>query len=613
MHKLGFIKVAMATPKVYLGHPLENAKEIINIYNENKKADIIVYPELSVTGYSIGDWVYNFELLSKTSEAIQYIKENSEESILVVGAPFALRGAIYNCAVVIQHKKILGIIPKISLPNTDVFIEERHYTSGKEYANYCEYINYLDEVVPFGHQVFEDEKNNFRFGVEICADLWAQTNPHDLLFKEGSDIVLNISGSTFHLGKNQERLNMVNAVSKKYSAAYIYVSNGPSDSTSDVTYSGHQIASINGEDVLNKETLSLNTVVNLVDIDLEYIKFLKFSTSYAKKENLVANYITKFHLNFDKNFKLESRPIYDPFVPKTKDEFERIIEVAGIALKHRLDYIGINKVILGVSGGLDSTLVLLFAYLCYKKYNLNLKNIIGVTMPGLGTGSKSRHIANNLMEKLEIDAREISIKKEALVHLKTIKHNLETKDVTYENVQARLRTMYLMNIANKEGAIVLGTGDMSEIALGWSTFNGDQISMYNLNANLPKTVIKAMVKYLAEKYPFIKKELMKVHGAVITPELTGSDQSTEDRVGKYLINDFMMYHIFTRGASKDKIVYLLQVTFDASEAEAVQYYERFMYRFKHNQFKRYASAESIKYFSFGLGARLDYIFPGDMK
>lgn len=613
MYNNKYLKVALVTPKVTLGKPLENAKEIIKVASENQDSGMLVYPELSITGYSIGDWVYNAQLLEETRQAVNYVKDASNEQILVIGAPVDVLGAIYDCGIVIQNKKLLGIVPKINLPNTSEFYEERFFTSGKAWKDKISEVEYAGENVPFGHILFKEDTDKFNFGVEICGDLWGENNPHHLLYSEGADFVVNLSGSSYNLGKGSLRTSLVQSASHRHRGGYLYVSNGPSDSTSDLTFSGHQIACIAGEIVLSQETNSLETVVNKVDVDIEYIRFAKYSDSYAKKDHFPTENFVKFHINEDNEYKLSKKVDYLPFVPKSDEQFESLINIATLALKHRLDHIGINKVVIGISGGLDSTLALMFSYECFKRYNIDLKNIIAITMPGFGTGSKSKNIANKLMEKLCVSAHEISIKKEAILHLKTIGHDLENKDVTYENVQARLRTMYLMNVANKNGAIVLGTGDMSEIALGWSTFNGDQMSMYNLNANLPKTVVKELVRYFSRKYPLVKSELLKVYGAVISPELTGSDQATEDNIGKYLINDFIMYHMFLKGASKSRIVYLLLNTFEITETEASLYYDRFIKRFKQNQYKRLASPECVKYYSFSFGARGDYRFPGDMK
>lgn len=613
MFKNNYLKVALATPKVYLGKSFDNANEILKIAQNNNNAKIIVFPELSITGYSIGDWLFNASLLSEAKKALRFLKENSTDQIMIVGLPLEYAGAIYNCACVIQNKKILGIIPKANLPRTGEFVETRYFTSGNKIFDNPTTITLFGEKISFGSLLFKNEEFNVCFGIEVCGDMWGQTNPHQELFQKGADIIFNISASTYHFGKKKTRTTLIENTSSKYQGAYIYVSNGPSDSTSDITFTGHQAVAICGDFIIDEETLSLDTVVNLVDIDIEKIRYMRYADGYCRDSKVVEQNFINFALMESEDYKLESLPTINPFIPTSKEEFEEIVDITALSLKHRLDYIGINKVVLGISGGLDSTLALLFAYTTFKRYNLPIENIIGITMPGFGTGSKSRNIANHLMEKLGITSREVSIKKEAIQQLRMLNHDLETKDVTYENVQARIRTMLLMNTANTEGGIVLGTGDMSEIALGWSTFNADQMSMYNLNAGLPKTTVKALVKYFISIYPELKTELTKVCNAIISPELTGSDQSTEDRLGKYQINDFILYHIFACGASNERVIYLLKECFDLDEIAASNYYDNFMKRFNRNQYKRLAAPEGIKIFRLSLSPRGDFRYPGDMK
>lgn len=615
MYKENYVKIALVTPKVHLGHPLENAKEMIALAAQVKQASFVVFPELSLTGYTLGDWVMNRELLHQTRDALDKVRQASGQQIWLVGLPFEYAGVIYNCAAVIQNQHILGIIPKSNLPTSGEFYESRYFASGASFLMHPVTLHHIepDHLVPFGNVLFQNQVDQLCFGVEICGDLWGIDKPHHWLYQKGADIVFNLSASTYYLGKKKVRHQLVSHASHQYKGAYVYVSNGPSDSTSDMTYSGHQIACVCGETLLNQETLSLDSVYHMVDIDLEYIRYARSSDNYARTTMDKTASFVPFELTESSSYLLEQKPDPLPFVPQSEKELAEIIDMVCVSLKHRLDYVGCDKVIIGVSGGLDSTLALLFAYTCYQKYHLSPRHIIAVTMPGLGTGSKSKNIAHHLMDKLGVDAREVSIKKEAFAHLKLLEHSEIEKDVTYENVQARLRTMYLMNLANQEKGIVLGTGDMSEIALGWSTFNGDQMSMYGLNSNLPKTTVRALVRYFSMVYPQLRLELRKVCQAVISPELTGADQATEERIGKYEINDFMMYHIFTRGASQARVLYLLHHTFDLTQEEALQYYKRLMERFKHNQFKRLTMAEGIKVFSFTFNPRGECRFPGDMK
>ncbi len=613
MFSNNYLKIAISSPRVFLGRPMLNAEEAIKTASSCKDAAILCFPELSLTGYTIGDWIFNAELLNETRKALKYIVDNSDNQIIIVGLPYEVAGRLYNCAAVIQNKKVLGIIPKTNLPRTAEFYETRLFTSGIKFLKEPITINVFDQEVPFGGMVFVNEKHSVNFGVEICGDMWGQGNPHHLLYHNGADIVFNLSSSPYYLGKRHVRTTFVKDASQRYDGAYIYTSTGASETCSDLLLTAHHLIYNCGEKIVDEEYFDLNSIINKADIDLEAIRFTRYSNGYCKDPVEMKLITVDFELEETTNCMLEKLPDAYPFVPKTSQEFDEIISVVTTALKHRLDHIGINKVVLGISGGLDSTLALLFAYSTYKKYKMDPKNIIAITMPGFGTGSKSKSIAVSLMEKLGVDARNISIKKEAQTHLKMLNHDLEKKDVTYENTQARLRTMVLMNTANKEGGIVLGTGDMSEIALGWSTFNGDQMSMYNLNAGLPKTTIKALVNYFINVYPELKNELKKVCSAVISPELTGKDQSTEDTLGKYSVNDFLMYHLFVRGASRKRICFLLENVFNLEHVIANNYYDNFLRRFNRNQFKRLASPEGIKIFSLSLSPHGSFKYPGDMK
>ena len=605
-----YLKVALASPKVSLGKPLENAKTIMELANENKDAGIIVFPEMSLTGYTIYDWVLNQELLTGAKLALKHLVDNSSKQILVVGMPFEVSGRLYNTGVVIQNQKILGIVPKVSLNES---FDKRVFTEGINFTKEPANVNIFGQDVPFGQMLFLNEEHNVSFGLEISDDLLGFNAPYHELYKNGADIVLNLGSSPFYLGYKEKIENAVKNAATTYSGAYLYTSINSSETASNVMFVANHIAYMNDTLLQNIESYDFNSLVTKVDVDLESIKSTRYLDKVNKNPTLIDMIVSNFELNETTNYILEKLPDPYPFIPKTDKECEEIINIVTTSLKHRLDYIGIKKVVIGISGGLDSTLALLFAYSTYKKYNMDPKNIVAITMPGFGTGSKSKSIATNLMDKLEVDARNISIKKEAQLHLKLLEHDLEKKDVTYENVQARLRTLLLMNTANKEAGIVIGTGDMSEIALGWSTFNGDQMSMYNVNAGLPKTTIKALVNYYIKVYPELKTELKKVYGAVISPELTGSDQSTEDRLGKYIINDFIMYHAFVNGASKKRIVYLLENVHNLEHVIACNYYDNFFKRFNRNQYKRLASPEGVRVFKLTLSPHGGFKYPGDMK
>ncbi len=608
----GFIKVGIAVPKVYLGNPMKNAKRIVELARLASTASIICFPELAVTGYSIGDWFNNQQLMDETNDAIKYLVENSKENVWIVGAPCLYNGLNYNCAYVIQNKKILGIVPKMHLPSYREFFEKRIFHDGLAFLDKSVKIQVNGELVNFGECIFENEQ--CKFGIEICEDLWHINSPNELLYTAGAHIIFNLSASTFQVNKAKRRVSICENASYLGKGAYVYVSSSISETSSDVIMSGHSIVCENGETLYNKAALDTEEYIDVVDIDLESINYARRTINMNYRHIVCLTQIPyDLVLSNNQNSRISRYIDPLPFTLKNDEAKEEVISAVTYALYHRLMHIGIKKVVLGVSGGLDSTLALLMINECFEKYGLDKKGILAYTMPGLGTGEKSKNNASNLAKYLGIKLEIIDIKEEVLHHFSLIGKDDKNKDVTFENIQARYRTLVLMNIANKENAIVCGTSDMSEIALGWSTFNGDQMSMYNLNGGLPKTTIKELVSYFKTRHSNHNDVLQDVLDLPISPELTGCDQSTEDIIGKYEINDFIMYHIFVRGASKTRVCYLLNIAYNLDEAKAIEYYDNFMKRFCRNQFKRLTGPESVKIFEFSFACRSDLHFPGDMK
>lgn len=608
----GFIRVGIAVPKVFLGNPIKNVQRIVELAKQAQDASIICFPELALTGYSIGDWFNNQQLIDETNEAIKYLVENSTKQVWIVGAPCIYNNHNYNCAYVIQNKKILGIVPKMHLPEYREFFEKRIFHEGLAFLDKIVKVNVNGEIVTFGECIFENDY--CKFGIEICEDLWHINAPNELLYTAGAHIMFNLSASTFHVNKAKRRVSICENASYLGKGAYVYVSSSISETSSDVIMSGHSIVCENGELLYNKSALDTEEYIDTVDIDLENINYARRTTNINYRRNASIGQIP-YDIVFTNNQKLSINRTIDPlpFTLKTDEAKEEVISAVTYALYHRLMHIGIKKVVLGVSGGLDSTLALLMINECFEKYGLDKKGILAYTMPGLGTGEKSKNNASKLAEYLGIKLETVDIKEEVLHHFNLIGKDDKNKDVTFENIQARYRTLVLMNIANKENAIVCGTSDMSEIALGWSTFNGDQMSMYNLNGGLPKTTIKELVGYFKTRHSNHNDVLQDVLDLPISPELTGSDQKTEDIIGKYEINDFIMYHIFVRGASKARVCYLLNIAYNLNNTAAANYYDNFMRRFCRNQFKRLTGPESVKIFEFSFACRSDLHFPGDMK
>lgn len=613
MYFNNYLKVALAVPRVSVGHCMENAIEMKKIAEQYADASILLFPELSLTGYVLGDWFFNRELLDNASEALEFLVKSSNKQIWLVGTVIEYRGYLYNVACVIQNKKILGIVPKIHLAIGREFYETRLFASGFPFRDNPCVLSLFGQPVKMGSLLFKSSEFDVTFGIEICRDLWAPKSPHCDLFMKGAEIVFNLSASTYHLNKGAKRTLLCQSASMKGLGAYVFASTGMSETASDIAFSGHRIAYQLNECLLDEEELSFDSVASYVDIDLEKIKYSRYSDGWHHDESNLYKEVIYFDLEESKKYYLEHLPSLLPFVPKKDEEFASIIDITTASIYHRLKYIGIKDVVLGISGGLDSTLALLFCYETFKRYNLDLKGIHCYTMPALATGSDSLLRSKRLIESLGLKVNVIDISSQVLEQFVLIEHDENKLDTTYENVQARYRTLTLMNLANKLSAIVIGTGDMSEIALGWSTFNGDQMAMYNVNAGLPKTTIKAMIKYLTTKEPSTTSVLIEILNAKISPELISSSQSTEDTLGKYEINDFLLYHFFSCGASKKRIVFLLNLCFDLSEDEAVERYNYFFDRFNKNQYKRLASPEGIKIFPFSLSPRVDFRYPGDMK
>lgn len=612
MYKNNYLKIATVTPVIKIGDPMTNVENIQNLAREINNAQILVFPELTITGYTLGDWIFNAELLQKHEEALKYLLAKSTKQVWIIGSIFELNGSIYNVAYIIQDQRILGIVPKTYLPRSREFYEPRYFATISALSAEIKTVEIFNQVVPFGKILFKSDDNKVTFGVEVCADLWTNISPSNDLYTSGAEIIFNPSASTFYVGKNKSRLSLCLNASYKGQGAYVYTSNGPSETSSDVVFSGHQIVCQVGDVLVDSREMSMNNVYHYADIDLEKIRFKRLSAGYLhdfKSQNFP---VVRFKLKPTLEYQLINLPSRMPFA-LSEQECEDVIDVTTIGIIRRLKYVNTTKTVIGISGGLDSSLALLFLVECYRKYNLPLEDIIAVTLPGLATGSKSKSLALRLMEKLAVHPKEISIKTEVEHHLKLIKHDDVTKDVTYENVQARYRTLVLMNMANKVGGIVIGTSDMSEIALGWSTFNGDQMAMYGVNSGLPKTTVRELVTYFAKKYPQIKAELLEIVDAPISPELTDSNQLTESIIGSYEINDFILYNVFMDGMSRSRVILLCEKVFGLTTEEATIYYDRFMRRFKRNQFKRLTIPEGIKIFELSLSPRGDFRFPGDME
>lgn len=614
MYANGFVKVAAASIKTKVGDALANAKEIVKVLHEveKKKAAITVFPELCVCGYSSGDLMFQDYLYRDNLEALAYILENNPyHGVAIIGTYFINEDKLFNCCAVIQEDEILAIVPKSYLPHTYEFYESRWFVSGYD-AN-CDYINLFGKDIPFGRFVFTNEDGLVNFGVEICEDFWAPFSPHEILYANGAILVFNASASPEVIGKREIRTYIAQSLTYKCKGAYIYTSTNPSESTSEVVFSNHKLIYENGEKVIDYNVINFENEVTYGDIDVSMLHHQRRSSSWVKNTYGHAEELCKipYHLEETEEFQFERDIDLLPFVPKKEEDLHYLFDLQAASLKKRLDYIGINKVVLGVSGGLDSTIALLVcAYMC-DKYQIDRQNIIAVTLPSENTSSNTYQNALLLMEKLKVTALEIPITDDVNRQIEIIKHNGD-KDTTYENIQARFRTYTLMNIANLHHAIVLGTSDMSEVALGWSTFNGDHTAMYGVNSGITKTVIRAMVKYAKRLYPALETVLDNILATPISPELVSIEQHTEDIIGKYEINDFILYRFLYNGDTEERIAFLLQRFYQLSAENAERYITNFFSRFYSQQYKRLTMPEGVKLLKVGLSPRGELRLNGDI-
>lgn len=616
MFKKGFLKVSAATPKIIVGDIKHNQKEILSILDQTSSS-AIVFPELTLTGYTASDLFYQESFIEEAKKALHdLIEETSYQGIYILGVPLDINGILYNCAVVIKQKKILGIVPKHYLPNYQEFYEKRWFHTG--YKTTMKSIKIFGSLVPFGYLIFEDADHYIRFGVEVCQDLWATYSPSDDMSIAGANLFFNLSASPERVGKVQTRRNLVLDHSRKQMAAYVYTSSGHFESSSEVVFSSQKLIAVQGALLAESVPFDMNSSVLTADIDISAINYQKRQDStYRDMHMQIQNQYQIVNVNFEEtnDFIFEKPLPQKPFIPMENldDEIALANNLQVFSLIKRIESLpaSSNKIIIGVSGGLDSALALLVSHQAMLKLNRSPKDIIAVTMPSHATSKNSKSAAIKLMDVLEVTKLEIPIGKSVDLHLKSIDH-IE-KDVTYENAQARMRTLILMDLSNKYGGFVLGTGDLSEIALGWMTYNGDQMSMYAVNAGLPKTWVQILIDYHARHdYKILKDVLHKILKAPITPELL-ENQDTELSIGRYDINDFILYYHLEQGADEDKIKWLIQEAFALDEKESKIYVDRFFRRFYSQQFKRQTLPEGPKILSISLSPRGQYRMPSDVK
>ena len=624
----GYFRVRTYVPEVRIADSDFNSTRIIEAVKEaaSDEVDCLVFPELGVSAYTCGDLFQQAILIAEVEEAVRKIVSETRDFDIcfAIGAPVMAFGKRYNCALLINRGKIYGIVPKSYLPNYNEFYEKRWFSSGLNIKN--SHLEYAGQDAPFGTDILFQYKNA-RIGIEICEDLWVPQPPSGLMAMAGANIILNLSASDDLIGKEDYLLQLIGQQSARCRCVYAYSSAGWGESSTDLVFSGKAIIAEDGNVKYYRNEFSPSPFYFTRDVDLEKLMLdrAKFNT-FIEEESITENYRvidieSDCGLKQDPYKYTEINPL--PFVPsdsqKLSQRCQEIINIQSFGLMKRLEAIGCKKVVIGISGGLDSTLALLVATHAFRKLRLPLSGIIGVTMPGLATTSRTKENAKALMSQLGVTMLEINIGEAVAVHFKDIKQNPDNYDATYENSQARERTQILMDIANKEGGIVIGTGDMSELALGWCTYNGDQMSMYGVNASVPKTLVRHLVSWFASKSPSNTAEILNdICETPISPELVPSkdddiSQKTEDLVGPYILHDFFLYHFLRNSFEPIKIYSLALYAFkDAYKPEVIRKWLKvFVRRFFSQQFKRSCMPDGPKVGSVNLSPRGDWRMPSD--
>lgn len=621
-----FVRIAAASPEVFPGDIDSNIKAIADSLRtlSKKNVDLAVFPELSVTGYTCADLFNQSILLDNTEKALASLFEYADvrDIIFAVGAPLRYGNALYNCAVIYGDTGILGVVPKSYIPNYNEFYEKRWFHSGINIKG--EKITIGGYEYPFGTDLIFDA-GGVRFGVEICEDLWMPEPPSGQLSAMGADIILNLSASDDAIGKRKYLSSLILHQSARCRGIYAYASAGRGESSTDLVFSGLCMIAEDGAP-LSSNVADEKFEYAIADADVEKIRndrmrYNTFADTPLRFTPSIVNISHIFKKNDDLLRTLKQHPFVDEDPEKNKENCEEILNIQARGLARRLKTLGGCSAVIGISGGLDSTLALLVTVNAFDLLGLDRKGIIGVTMPGFGTTSRTHTNATKLMELLGVTMKEINISAAVTRHFSDIGHNPKVFDATYENSQARERTQILMDLANQTGGIVIGTGDLSELALGWCTYNGDQMSMYGVNASIPKTLVKYLVATYAELSSDMKirKVLFDIVDTPISPELLpASDnddilQKTEDLVGPYELHDFFIYHMMRNGFAPSKIYYLCRKAFGDkyTNEETLHWLKTFYRRFFNQQFKRSCMPDGVKVGSICLSPRGDWRMPSD--
>ena len=627
INRFGFLRVAAASPKVKVADCDYNTAEIKSVIRHaaDKQVQIVCFPELCITAYTCGDLFFQSALQQKALGSLveleQFMK-NKPTLISIVGLPLRIKNDLFNVAAVLSSQGILGFVPKTHIPNSNEFYEKRWFASSFDFSESFVKIDGKDIPLAPEGMIFRTPFGSF--GVEICEDLWMPVPPSSELAMQGAEVIFNLSAGSEQVGKNAYRKSLISQQSARCNAAYIYASAGWGESSTDTVFSGACLIAENGSLLAEAKRFSPQSELILADIDIESLRNDRLrNTNYtAAASSNIVEIDCRIEPILPAKMYREFNP--HPFVPLREtaaENFSEVFDIQSHGLAKRLLHTGIKTVTIGISGGLDSTLALLVAVKTFDLLGLPRENIIGITMPGFGTTGRTYTNAVKLIQSLGVSLKEISIVDAVTQHLKDIEHDPANHDITYENAQARERTQILMDYANKTGGLVVGTGNLSELALGWATYNGDHMSMYAVNASVPKTLVASLVRWIADTQDnkSVRKTLYDVLDTPFSPELLPADnegkiaQKTEQFVGPYELHDFFLYRMLRYGDTPERIRFIAQHAFDArySPEEIVKWLKVFYKRFFAQQFKRSCMPDGPKVGSVNLSPRGDWRMPSD--
>lgn len=634
----GFVRVAAAVPMVHIADCAYNAEEVKRQIDEavREGVEVICFPELTLTGYTCADLFFTQQLQQNAMAALEDVcaYTRGKAIIVLIGAPLKVDNDLFNCAFVLTDGEVMGVVPKINLPNTGEFYEKRWFTSGRAVRE-CTPNGMEPRIptidlwcgdVPFGMDLLFTTRH-FSFGIEVCEDLWSPLPPSTQLAIQGAELIFNLSSSNCVVGKHKFRQQMITQQSARVHCGYVYTSSGVGESTTDVVFSGSTYIAENGEMLAQGDRFQRVSSMIIQEIDVERLRTdRQRNTNFSKDKQGHYRHINVAPIERENDL---TEPIHrhfsaSPFLPEKGDEDQYCMDVFSIqtgGLMRRWEHTKAQTVVIGISGGLDSTLALISSVIAADQLGYDRTRVVGVTMPGFGTSDRTHENALQLMQLLGITIREIPIAQMATQHLSDISHDLDTHDVTYENAQARIRTLVLMDIANQMNGFVVGTGDLSELALGWATYAGDQMSMYGLNADIPKTLVRYLVTYAAENLfdEHIRRVLLDIVDTPVSPELlpTTDDgkitQFTEEKIGSYELHDFFLYYYLRFGFTREKILYMAVRAFEDTYSEETisHWLDVFMRRFFQQQFKRSCMPDGPKVMTVSLSPRGDWRMPSD--